>query len=477
MAWLQKILQFFKSINYILILAWVLPVGILLTILYLNFLPFGYEKTLTINVGTEGDDQGEFYLEKRPNLGARQSIDGKNFRYLDGLTYAIYEPKVVLKDATIEATIEGEGVSFILPPDLENIKWDYDWDVKTITKDFEIQTTEKNIYKRFKNSEFQTITSSVQFKPTEEFAIEIEWLAGTTAKLLNGDISLVQNQTELILKYDKNEIRYPLPDFFMGKNQTILIGFDSKTMYLFIGEEQIAKKTSSLNIGGIDIINIIKDQDTTVLYLHQKIKPTVDIKDNCVYLDGNTRLVIPNTFDKFEEGPFAIYTEWIPEIATNSQQIVGHYNWEIMQNEKSVSFQVGRMDTSTGQFYKISYPLDEEFFNKKHNLLAIYNPISENNNNGYIELFVDDLFSGRAYFGNKIIWKSYGNQNLSLGWSIHNYKKNPYFQGDIYNIKMVSQILNSQSKIQNQFLFKNNIIKLPLWGAGNIELLKIQVKK
>lgn len=474
---LKNIVQFLKSINYLLILAWVLPISILLTILYLNFLPFGYEKTLTINVGTTGDDRGEFYLEKNSSLGARQSINDKNFRYLDGLAYAVYKPKAVLNNASIEATVEGEGISFIIPPDLENINWDYDWNAQTMAKDFEIQTTETNIYKRFKNSEFQTISSSVQFKPNKEFAIEVEWFAGTTANLLNGDISLIQTQTELILTYGKTEIKYPLPDFFMGKIQTVLIGFDGKNIYFFVDQIQVEKKTLPISINDVEIINIIKDQDTTALRLRQEIKPAIDIGDGCVYFDGAKRLVLPDTADKFEEGPFAIYAEWIPEVATDYQQIIGHYNWEILQNEKSVSFQVGRMSTSTGSTYKISYPIDKNFFNKKHHLLAIYSPAEENALNGYIELFVDNAFSGQAYFSDKIIWKNYGDQNLSLGWTPHNYNENPHLQGSICITKFTNLKLEFRTTNTWNFSTKETAIRFSLWGTGELNKIEIKVKK
>ena len=43
-------------------------------VLYLNFLPFGYSMSYTINVGMPGDDSGIVYLEG--NLGSRQMIDG-----------------------------------------------------------------------------------------------------------------------------------------------------------------------------------------------------------------------------------------------------------------------------------------------------------------------------------------------------------------------------------------------------------------
>ena len=85
----------------LIILAWVVPIGIISTILYYNFLPFGYENTYVINVGEEDDTKGDFYLEENDNLGSRQIINGESLRYLDGHVYAVYKPKPVLNNAQI----------------------------------------------------------------------------------------------------------------------------------------------------------------------------------------------------------------------------------------------------------------------------------------------------------------------------------------------------------------------------------------
>ena len=48
-------------------LGYAIPLAFLLYVLYINFLPFGYNKTFVINVGSANDTKvGEFYLEPSP---------------------------------------------------------------------------------------------------------------------------------------------------------------------------------------------------------------------------------------------------------------------------------------------------------------------------------------------------------------------------------------------------------------------------
>jgi hypothetical protein len=175
--------------------------------------------------------------------------------------------------------------------------------------------------------------------------------------------------------------------------------------------------------------------------------------DGATYFNGTSRLDLPNTADKFENRALSVYVEWEPrDSENNTQQIIGHYNWELWQNKDSVSFQVGRMNNAQGPTYSIKYPVTApvDFFNKKHTALAIYNPISlQNPQNGYIELFIDGNFAGRTYFGIDTIWKDYnGTQDLSIGWTPHDYQKSPHFTGSIYRVNTISRnILQPQSEI------------------------------
>lgn len=153
--------------------------------------------------------------------------------------------------------------------------------------------------------------------------------------------------------------------------------------------------------------------------------------DDGAYFDGKSRLEQPNTSQDFEDGPFSIYVEWKPENPNGDfQEIIGHFNWELVQNSNSVSFQIGRMDNASGTTRTIKYPVKDDFFQKKHTAIVVYQPTKTEN--GFVDLFVDGFFGGRVYIQNEEIWKEYGKNNLSFGWTPHNYGKSPYFQGSIY---------------------------------------------
>ena len=298
--------------------AYAIPLSFLLYVLYMNFLPFGYNKTFIISVGSKEDTDvsKEFHLEPSRSLSdATTSKDGSTYRKLNGIAYADFKPNAVLKNAKITVSVEGDGIS-IMPPVINfnpnTINWDYSWDfTKGIPKDF--------------------------------------------------------------------------------------IG----NAFMFDGEA------------------------------------TFDGK--------GTRLELPNSVNKFENKALSIYVEWKPINSNDdAQQIVGHYNWELGQNKDNVEFRVGRMSDAKGPSYSLKYPVDTEFFNKKHSAIAIYNP----SENGYIDLYVDGIFAGRTHFGPEKIWVGYGKENLSLGWTPFNYEKCPHLKGYVYRVSIVNNsILIPESTI------------------------------
>ncbi len=298
-------------------LAYAIPLTFLLYVLYMNFLPFGYNKSFVIDVGSPTDTKvSEFYLEPSKDLSeSKVGPDGKTYRELNGTASVVFKPKVILKNATATISVDGEGVS-IIPPvinfDPSSITdWDYSWDfTKGIPKE--------------------------------------------------------------------------------------LVG----NAFMF---------------------------------------------DGATYFDGKSRLELPNTANKFENRAFSIYVEWEPrDSENNTQQIIGHYNWEIWQNKETVEFRVGRMTNNTGPAYSLKFNIIPDFFNKSHTALAIYNP----SESGYIEFYVDGNFAGRTYFANEKIFTKYGDQNLSLGWTPHNNSNSPYFIGSVYKVNTVSKnVLQPQSEI------------------------------
>jgi hypothetical protein len=65
-----------------------------------------------------------------------------------------------------------------------------------------------------------------------------------------------------------------------------------------------------------------------------------------------------------------------------NQQIIGHYNWELWQNNDSVRISVGRLDNKNGSMPSISYKVNQTtFFNQNHFALVIYKA-DKNNSKG-----------------------------------------------------------------------------------------------
>jgi hypothetical protein len=287
-------------------LAYAIPLSFLLYVLYWNFLPFGYDATFTINVGAPRDTSGEFRLEPSKDLSAPMTADGSTYRELNGLAYAIFEPKAVLKNAQITVSVDGDGVSLIPPYidfDPSSVNWDYSWDF------------EHNAY-TLANPYFTNMS------PTDA--------------------------------------------------STGLIG------------------------------NAFRFADSNGSY---------------EYFDGKSKLELLDSQNEFENGPFTVYAEWQPENPNNDfQEIVGHYNWELIQDSTDVKFQIGRMNSNMdGPFYSVIYPVDSTFFKQEHSALAVYSP----SNNGYIELYVDGNFAGRTYFGTSTISREYGSYNVTFGETAH----------------------------------------------------------
>ncbi len=323
-------------------LGYAIPLAVLGYVLYQNYLPFGYDKTFTINVGSENDTQvGEFYLEPSITLSERKiAPDGTHYRELNGLATAVFKPNTILKDATITVETTDPGVSLIPPTidfDPAQTTWDYSWNFTT----------------------------------------------------------------------------------------SVPAGMKNTKAFVF---------------------------------------------DNATYFDGSARLELPKTNNSFETSTFSVYAEWMPTDSENdSQQIVGHYNWELSQNKNSVSFQAGRMNDSKGPTYKIHSFVDKDFFNKKHSALAIYNP----GDNGYIELYVDGKFADREYFGTSTIWVDYGKNNLTLGKNGHSSSK--FFKGALYTVQTAPKsVLTNQSKI-NFYIFEEITLNIPIIASSNTTFHKLLI--
>jgi hypothetical protein len=333
-------------------LGYVIPLSFLLYVLYLNYLPFGYHKTFTINVGSANDTTpSEFYIEPSKDLSDRMTNpDGSTYRTLNGMATAVFKPNAVLKNVNITVEVKGDDGISLIPPQIDfdpnSVNWDYDWN------------------------------------------------------FING-----------------------VPEGLINDNNRAFVN------------------------------------------------------DDGTYFDGTARVEIPKSNNTFENAAFTVYAEWLPtEYNNNFQQIVGHYNWELLQDKEAVRFQVGRMNDATGLIQSITYPINSDFFYKKHTAVAIYSP---EKNNGYIELYIDGNYAGRTNITSDIIWKDYnGTQNLTFGKSNHGVAT--FFKGALYRVsfKHAADILKV-NKISLMLTDEDELLKVNLVSKlrKNLSLIKLYASK
>jgi len=173
-----------------------------------------------------------------------------------------------------------------------------------------------------------------------------------------------------------------------------------------------------------------------------------DSINECTYFNGSSELILPNSVRDFDRSPLTIFVEWTPySMDSNDQQIIGTYKWEIYQNTDSVSFRVGRMNTRSGPFFTAISRMSTQDISKKQSIIASYLP-SKQPNQSRIELIHNNMLRDFVYIGDNVIYRGYGNHDLSMGRSKHGGGK-IFFHGCIHHISIS---LNSY----NLYDFHNN---------------------
>jgi hypothetical protein len=109
------------------VLAYAIPLFLLLFVFYINYLPFGYSKDYSISVlddGTVVSSSPEIYLE---DLKGRK-ITNLTDVYDYGSINLVVKPKVVLRNALVNASITGDDVYFAKTNfSVTSNDWDYFW--------------------------------------------------------------------------------------------------------------------------------------------------------------------------------------------------------------------------------------------------------------------------------------------------------------------------------------------------------------
>lgn len=358
-------------------LAYGIPLTFLAYVLYINYLPFGYEKTFTIDVGAEGDTDSSqaFYLEPSPDLSERKvAEDGSTYRELNGIAYAIFNPPVVLKDAEITVSVEGEGVS-IIPPvidfDPDDYEWDYEWDFTNEETAFQTKISDEA-----RQRDWTRCSTS-----TAEVA---EWLAMGGTKVPPPTATLSETRQSSVATL--SSLRGGVPQ----------------------GDDAAIYSAST-------------PTETCVTIPVPDLEGNAFWFDGGMYFDGQSRLEMPGTVDLFENGPFTVYVEWTPQSSEgDNQQLAGHYNWELFQGSESIKFTIGRLNHATGSFESIEYAITDPkvFFNNTHELVAYYIP-DQKSKRGYFGLYIDGVLVQTAQLRGDAIWQGYGAFDLSFGDSMH----------------------------------------------------------
>jgi hypothetical protein len=197
-----------------------------------------------------------------------------------------------------------------------------------------------------------------------------------------------------------------------------------------------------------------------------------DSEKECTYFNSskNQTLSYFNSGDMFESNSFIVYVEWKSEnMNETNQQIVGHSNWELSQNNNSVEFLV----LMSGKNVSINYPIDSKFFNGTHEALGVYFA-DKKNNTGYVELYVDGKFAGRTPTFNNTILADYGDD---IGLTFGKNQNGSYFGGCLYHVGFDYGNVSSYYLNNLSYRSSDKLIRMPVVGSGNLSSIKLNIKK
>jgi hypothetical protein len=450
-----------KLDNTIKALAYIIPVFVLLFILYMNFLPFGYSKTIVLDVGSSSDGSGEFYVGS--GFGPRQILDGVTFRTLNGSGELIFSPLAVLHSAELEIELVGEGVYFPVMPDVSSIDWDYD---------FFSMLDEFEVVGRYAEYNYITSFPSTNYDLNNHFGFEFDFVSEVEGSLSEGSISIYNFASRFYVEVDSgSEIitqSFTLNNFSIGSEHSFLIAYDGSYHVYFNKEKVLSFEGES----PLDDFEFLKPVKVYSGFNEVKAKAVLD-ENGCIVFDGDTRMILPNSKDNFQDGPFAVYLEFIPKETTISRPIIDHFNWIIWQEPKRLRFQVGRMNVSN-EPYLLHFNLDKNYFDVKKELLAIYNP--SNDGDGYIELFIDGLSIGKTSINNEFLRQDY-NTNLGISNSNHGVVKDMGFLGSICEAKFNFGDHNAIKSDNLKMSYESpGDQKILVEGNGSLKQVKLRVR-
>lgn len=205
--------------------AYAIPLIGFLMVLYLNYLPLGYDRTFTLAVGSETDETGEFSLSPYGSgLSDRMvTASGTPYRVLSGSAYAVFTPSAYLRNATATITVDTPGV-LIIPPNIDFNPEEKTWDYTLAKGDQAFGCT---LLDGFTQKELPG-TDTLFTDPTQEFSVYASWTPESGKDGFQQIVGyhsweLLQNKSDVKFQIGSTSVKYVFDaDEFYGKPHTAL---------------------------------------------------------------------------------------------------------------------------------------------------------------------------------------------------------------------------------------------------------------
>lgn len=233
----------------LIFLAFAIPIAILLYALYINFLPFGYSHTyeLKITNGTISPISNEFYLT---NTNGRKLL---SLNTVNGQINAVLKPKVVLKNAKINISIEGEGVSLATPIQFnpDNYNWTNEFDFtqsipQALTGTATYNNESKCAYFNAVKEQTLSLPNSSDMFESGPMSIYIKWNPSTLSQTL-GNYQQLMGHYNWELWQGEKEVQFRIGRANNAEGAFYSVSYPIKAGFFNNNHEALAIYSPSLN--------------------------------------------------------------------------------------------------------------------------------------------------------------------------------------------------------------------------------------
>lgn len=240
-----------KTPLYIRIIPILIPVIIISYILYVNFLPFGYSETFTVDVGAKDDvfSSKDIYLKdltRQERISERIADDGDTtYRYMKGSRpiYFILSPEVRLDDETkisVELRFKADSDLYITTTDYKH----YDWQPLYIASFAPVKQFENiSIFgKENKNYEdYDNVNDWILKNIPEHSRICLYDYELSNDVLINEDIEYKNEHTEI------NQTFRGTHTFFVYLKDNLNLSIGKQDLNWYVGEDEYLVELYDIN--------------------------------------------------------------------------------------------------------------------------------------------------------------------------------------------------------------------------------------